>query len=354
MNNELVITAAAAVTPFGLGVDAFANGMVSLALNFEPLAGAYAPGSAVATVPAYDARSLLATRSISNFDRLTLHVCVAVDQLKQQLGMADLEQRREALADERISFVLGSSGPLQSILGFDLQTIEEPRYVQASIYPNVVFNVPASYAAIRHGIRGSCITLTDGEASSLQAFGIAAAQLEAGRIDLALVGGAEEATPAYALYQAAQAAKGGDLCPPLSEGSVVFALERAERARAAGREPIATLHGCAQVFSPRDASAGLAACIAKLERRLGPLRDRVGVVCSEGRIDLEALGLGHCRPLGLGERLGHVGAMYGAYATLNALVRDDIPGGELILVLQADADGACAAALLQKRGGLAG
>lgn len=350
MNNELVITAAAAVTPYGLGVDAFASGMAAQPPRFGALDGAYAPGSSVAAVPAYDARSLLATRSISNFDRLTLHVCVAVEQLKQQLGMGNLEQRRQTLPDERISFVLGSSGPLQSILGFDVQTIEEPRYVQASIYPNVVFNVPASYAAIRHGIRGSCITLTDGEASSLQAFGVAAAQLEAGRIDLALVGGAEEATPAYALYQAAVAARAGEPCPPLSEGSIVFALERAAQASAAGREPMATLHGCAQVFSHDAASAGLGACLAKLERRLGPLRDRVGVVCADGGIDPGVLGLGHCRVVGLGGRLGHVGAMYGACAILNALVRDDIAPGELVLVLQADADGACAAALLQKRG----
>jgi 3-oxoacyl-[acyl-carrier-protein] synthase II len=348
MSSPLVITAASALTSYGVGAEAYARGFEAGPTQFAPMAGSYTQDVFCARVPAYDAKQLLGVRSVSNFDRLTLHVCVALDALHKQLGFGDTQQRRAHLADDRISLVLGSSGPLQSIVDLDLQTIQEPGYVQPSIVPNLVFNVPASYAAIRHGIRGSCITLTDGDTSSLKALAMAATQLESGRIDLALVGGAEEATPAYALYCAALAAAGGQPCPPLTEGAAMFALERAEDAAAAGRVSIGKLFGCAQVFAPDDPTAGLAACLDKLRRRFGGLIDEISVVYAAKEIDVKRVGLDRCRNVNLAERLGHFGAMSASVAMLDALVRSHIGAGELILIVQADRAGACAAGLLQK------
>lgn len=352
MRTELLITGSSALTPYGLGVDAWMQGFRSAPPTFAPMDNAYQGNPELARVPDYDARKLLATRSISNFDRLTLHVCVAAAQLHEQMGMANPAQRQAALPDERISFVLGTSGPLQSVMDFDLQAIEEPRYVQPSIYPNVVFNVPASYAAIRHAIRGSCITLTDGETSSLQAFAVAAAQLESGRIDFALVGGAEEATPAYALYQQARAAASGSATRRLAEGAALLTLEREAHAQRNGREGYAGVFGCTHVFAPGDAHDGLAACLHKLRRRFGSQLDEVGVVCAEPTIDLARLGLGHARQTGLEARVGNTGALYGALATLNVLADDTVANGETILVMQGASDASCAAMLLQKHRGL--
>lgn len=352
MRAELVITAASAVTPYGLGTEAYTQGIAIGPMESSPIEGCYAPNVRCSQVPHYDAREVLSVRSISALDRLTLHVCVAVDQLHKRLGLSDMHKRRVHLADERISLVLGSSGPLQSILDFDLQTIQEPRYVQPSMVPNVVFNVPASYAAIRHGIRGSCITLTDGDTSSLKALGIAAAQLESGRIDLALVGGAEEATPAYGLYCAALSAANGHDCPELTEGAAMFTLERADHARAAGRSYIAGLYGCAQVFSPGAAEGGLTACLAKLRRRFASVLAEVTVVYGNAQMDLKSLGLDHCRSVAANARLGHAGAMSASMAMLDALANQTIAAGELILVLQTDREGVCAAALLQKHAAL--
>jgi 3-oxoacyl-[acyl-carrier-protein] synthase II len=348
MASPLVITAASALTAYGVGPAAYVQGFEAGPAPFAPMTGSYAQDIFCARVPSYDARQLLAVRSISNFDRLTLHVCVAVDALHKRLGFGDTRERRARLPDDRISLVLGSSGPLQSIVDLDLQTIEEPSYVQPSIVPNLVFNVPASYAAIRHGIRGSCITLTDGDTSSLKALAMAATQLESGRIDLALVGGAEEATPAYALYRAALAAAGGQSCPRFAEGAAMFALERAEDAAAAGRASIAKLFGCVQVFAPHDPHAGLAACIDKLRRRFGGVLDDVGVVYAAQDTDLGRVGLDRCRSINLADRLGHFGAMSASMAMLDALVRSHVAPGELILIVQGDREGACAAGLLQK------
>lgn len=348
MDAELVITAASALTPYGLGIEAYAQGVAAGAARFAPVPDGPAQDVRCAQVPPYDARQLLGVRSISHFDRLTLHVCVAVDELHVRLGFGQTHTRQDVAADHRTSLVLGSSGPLQSILELDLQTVREPRYVQPSMVPNVVFNVPASYAAIRHGIRGSCITLTDGDTSSLKALALAATQLEAGRIDLALVGGAEEATPAYALYRAALAAAAGRPCPALWEGATLFSLECAERVAAAGRASLAGLFGCAQVFAADDPQGGLAACVSRLRRRCGDALDEVSVVYADREADLRRAGLDRCRRVDLAERLGHAGAMSASVAILDALVDRQVAPRETILVLQADREGACAAALLRK------
>lgn len=348
MQVNLVITSAASITPYGLDVSSFAKGIAEGPVTFSPLEGCYIGSINVAKVPEYNARKLLATRIISNFDRLTLHVCVAVEQLYQSIGLTDSQLRTEALADHRVSFVCGTSGPLQSIVNIDLQTIEAPNYLQPSFIPNLVFNSPASYATIRHGIRGSCITITDGDTSSLQAFAVAAAQLLTDRVDFALVGGAEEATPAYALYRAAMADSSGKSLPPLSEGATIFSIEREEHAVQGGRSSLAKLIGCAHVFSPKDTMRGLVACMDKLREQVGTRLDNINVVCAEENIDLSRLGLEHARRLVLTTHMGETGAMYGTLAVLKVLTKADVAVGSNILLMQISREGACVAILLQK------
>lgn len=349
MQAPFVITAGSALTPYGIGTNAYAQGSTPTS---KPLEGNYATHTEVAMVPDYDAQQLLAVRSVSNFDRLTLHVCVAVDQLHKQLGYADLTARRQALADDRMCIVIGSAGPLQSIVDFDLQTIEEPSYVQPSRVPNVVFNVPASYAAIRHGIRGSCITLTDGDSSSLKAFAIAAGQLQFGRIDLAMVGGAEEATPAYAMYRQAMDQSSSSNGLPISEGASLFAMETVEHARQAGHSSLAGLFGCAQVFSPNAPQVGLRACLAKLERQFPQAMAAISIVYCDADVEASELGLSEVTQVQLDQKLGRTGAMYGSLALLDALTSNQVADHSVILVLQADEAGACVAALFEKHGQL--
>lgn len=347
MTSKLVITGCNALTPYGFGLGALAEGLRTGPAAAAPLESAYAEGPAVARVPAYDARALLGTRAIGNFDRLTLHVGVAVKQLLDGMGLASTDTRGSLPADDRISLTLGSSGPLQSIVAFDLQAIEEPTYVQPGVYPNVVLNVPASYAAIRHAIRGSCITLTDGETSSLQAFATAAAQIESGRIDFAIVGGAEEATPAYQLLRSALARQQGTETGVLVEGAALMCLEPADQAQRQGRASLARVYGCTHAFAPGDQAAGIGQCLANLRRRFGKVLDEVGVVSAEASVPAGAWFDG-VRTLALAPRIGDAGAMHGALAVLQVLADHGVPPGETVLVLQCSPEGACAALLLQK------
>lgn len=348
MEAPIVITGVSALTAFGLGAQAYAHGARSGTVTHQPIAGSYVSDVVCAQVPTYDAKKLLAVRSISAFDRLTLHICVTVDDLLKQLRLADPAGRSDTLADERIGLVLGSSGPIQSILEIDLQTLDEPRYVQPSIVPNVVFNVPASYAAIRHRIRGSCVTLTDGDTSSLKALAMAMHQLESGRTDICLTGGAEEATPAYALMRAGRALNEQQPCPPLTEGAVMFALERRGEERVTDAPSLAGVFGTAQAFSPGDTVAGLQHCLAKLRHRFADRLREVSAVFHAAQVDPQALGLGAARAYASPTLLGHPGAMGASLSILDMLSKPEIKPGETVLLLEADAQGTCAAALLEK------
>lgn len=348
MQANLVITSAATLNPHGFGIGPFVQGRTDAPLRATAFEPRYAGQVPALRVPDYNARKLLETRTISHLDRLTLHICIALDLLYKSIGLGSAEHRQAAFDGDRVSFVCGSSGPLQSIFNIDLQTVEAPSYLQPSLIPNLVFNSPASYAAIRQGIRGSCITLTEGDTSSLQAFAVAAAQLGNERCDLALVGGAEEATAAYALYRATLAAIPGQAERPIAEGATVFGLERAEHAARAGRASMAGVFGCSHVFSPGDVQAGIAACLNKLRRQAGKALDEVGVVCAEPSVDLSGSALGATRRVSFGARLGETGAMYGTLAVLDVLSRTDIVPGEHVLLLQVSREGSCAALLLQK------
>ena len=353
MDAPFVVTGASALTPYGLGIAAYAHGVAEAAATPQPIAGAYTDDVMCAQVPPYDAKQLLAVRSISAFDRLTLHVCVTVDQLLKQLGLAD-PANRGGPADDRIGLVLGSSGPIQSIVDFDLQTIADPRYVQPSLYPNVVFNVPASHAAIRHRIRGSCITLTDGNSSALKAFALAIKQLASGRIDISLAGGAEEATPAYALYRSAGASQERQPCPALAEGAAIFALERAGAGRVTDLPALAGIFGCAHVFSPDDPIAGLRHCLDNLDKRFPGQLALVSALIHPEDIEPAALALDHVRAFPSANRLGDPGAMTAGLNLLDMLIDRRIAPGERVLLIEADRSGSCALALVEKRAMLPG
>ena len=104
MNDTLAITAAVALSPYGLATDDFARGYTGIATGFQ--AGgdlsAYlkdAPPLHAALVPEYDAKKLLNTRSINHLDRLTRHLSVALESLHGALGFSDLEARRAHFED---------------------------------------------------------------------------------------------------------------------------------------------------------------------------------------------------------------------------------------------------------------
>lgn len=349
MHAPHVITAVSALTPFGTTAEACAQALTGHApLPLQEITPALGKPSRAAFVVEHDVREMLGTRSISQLDRLSRHVGISIRALLTTLGMADADTRRPRLADERISIVLGTTGSFQSTLDYEREAIRDPRYVQPSLMPNMVLNVPASHAAIRHGIRGSCITLTDGSASALKALAMGITQLRCGRIDLALCGGAEEATPAAALVLQAIRHRLGDTgaVPALLEGAIFLALEGAEQARTEGRKPLLGIHACQHRFVAGQPARALDACLDALRRH--PAFGRLSAIDFSGPIEPRLPGLAarniDAQLSGVPLESANLGAM------LSLLTRALAQGSQedTALVVQCDAAGNAAAALVHK------
>jgi 3-oxoacyl-[acyl-carrier-protein] synthase II len=228
--------------------------------------------------------------------------------------------------------------------------VHDPRYVQPSRVPNLVLNVPASHAAIRHGIRGSCITLTDGPTSGLKALSLALGQLASGRMDLALCGTAEEATPAAALAVEAEARRARCAPATLLEGAAMLALEPRAQARLRQRRMLAEVHGCVHRFAPGAPGQALASCLERLRLTQSSRLREISRLYLDGPVDgadWPALQPRRIAQAFEGPALA-AGTLGAGMALVEFAASDAIGSGELGLLLHADPQGNAAAALLQR------
>lgn len=343
-----VVSAISALTPFGTSVEACVQALDSGSpLELRELS-AFGRPSLAAFVADHDVRALLGTRSISQLDRLSRHVGISIRMLLASLDMADPETRRPRLPDERIGIVTGTTGALQSLVDYEREAIRDPRYVQPSLMPNMVLNVPASYAAIRHAIRGTCITLTDGPTSALKALAMGLTQLRCDHVDLMLCGGAEEATPAVALvHEAGYRQRQEAAAPALVEGAIFLALERRDRAEAAGRQPLLAIDACLHHFVAERPDLALRHCLD----RLGHQTDltRVHAVHAQGPATPALAGTS---VTSMNDRLSttalHTGSLGTMLSLLDCACSSHLAPGTPVLVTESDVEGNAAAVLVHR------
>ncbi len=351
MQQELVITGTGVLSPYGMGVEAFSEGYCarrSPMVEASALPAHYYPPRLAAAVPDYDAKRYLNARGIRGLDKLTIHVSVALDFLHDEVGFGDVEERRRHYPDERVAIVLGTTGPIQSILNFDLETVRDPQFVQPGLFPNTVFPLPASYAAIRRSIKASCVTLTNGETSSLDTFGVGAMQVAEGRADFVIVGGAEELTPAQALAVGALHRERGSGCPVLAEGAALFGLESAQAASRRGAQALASVLAVHSVYCP-ERTAAVAECWSRIQR-MTPAGDVEGIsdVFLNREFDIAPFGLDAVRVVNPAHTFGYLGALNGAIGVLSAIVDPEVAAGACVLVINLSEEGNCTMLLMKK------
>ena len=351
MSKPLIITACAAITPYGLNTHDFANGYQQRDLDFSANTelAKYITDDNVqaAMLPEYDVKKLLNMRGAGQLDSLTKHLCVAAKEMEVQLGFDSVEMRQEKIKDERLSIVIGSTGPVQSVMNFDEAAVEEPQYVAPGAFPNVVFNVPACYASIRHAARASVITLTDGDTSSANAIKVAMRQLENDRVDMAWAGGAEELTPAQVLLLKAQD-NFIDLetLPPLSEGVYLFALTSQDKAETLGTPSLAEVYEVVTLFNP-NVEQGTKQLIERLAELHPEKMKEVTWVVSNVAKDTDMLPYA-CKLYQTNETLGCLAAASSAAAIMATLADPKVLPGEHLLHICHDECGASAAILYHK------
>lgn len=196
-DNRIVVTGMGAVTPFGTGVDAFwqalVTGQSAVRETTDERLRQWAPAAAEASL--FNPLTVLPRKFVNDSDRFTQMALVAVMEALADAGLdADKQLPLQVGVDaEQVGIAIGSAyGGIQSLdagaakLALDPNARVSPRMISKSI-PNAA----AAAVAMRYGIRGPAMTYSTACASSANAIGEACYWLKAGEVNLVIAGGSE-------------------------------------------------------------------------------------------------------------------------------------------------------------------
>lgn len=255
--SDVVITGLGVVTPIGIGVEAFWNGLVTGASGGSPIGSFDAsdyPVRIAAEVKDFEPTKWIDAREVPRTDRFCQMGVAAACLAWEHAGLDDVDRAR-------VGVVVGSG------IG-GLATIEEqhqallkggPRRVSPFMVPRLMPNAAAAAIAMRFGVTAPNFSVASACATGAHAIGEALQLLRAGRADVVLAGGCEAAiTPLSVAAFARMGALSTRNDDPerasrpfdkdrdgfvFGEGAGVLVLERAETATDRGAEPIAKLSG---------------------------------------------------------------------------------------------------------------
>ncbi|CAM3751322.1 beta-ketoacyl synthase N-terminal-like domain-containing protein [Kibdelosporangium persicum] len=346
-SGDLVISAWAALSPFGVGADAFADGLRFGSVALTEIEDEQVPADVrtAGVIPDFSPRTSLGRRGTRSMDRVTAIAVKTVGMVVEQCGPGLMA------APDRVGLTLGTgSGSVQSVIDFsrDSLTGDRPYDVDPARFPNTVMNKAAAESAIWHHVRGPNTTIAGENATGLLSLSYAARLFRSGRCDRVLVGSVEEYTP-----QRAWLSWHAGFRAPLGEGAAVFVLEHRDDAADSGRTAQATLV-CTRFHAfhePAGCGPAVTQCVQNALRQAEARPEDVAIVAPSGNDD-ELAALQdilhdpqwlHCRPL-----LGDTSAASASFQLAAALVAGRTAAkGTLALITSVDPSGTAGCALLR-------
>ncbi len=259
MGARVVVTGLGAITPIGVGKEAFFEGLrtsrngISRVTRFD--------ASAFRTQMAGEVRDFRATeylteREAHRLARFTQFAVVAARMALDDAGLAVDERNRD-----RVGVVMGCGIGGMEVLEEQIRALqsEGPRRVSPFFIPMMIGNMASGQISMFTGARGPNMTVTTACAASTNAIGEAFRVVQGGWADVVITGGTEAAvTPAgFAGFCALRAmSRRNDeperACRPfdrgrdgfvMGEGSVVMVLESLDHAVERGARPYAEVVG---------------------------------------------------------------------------------------------------------------
>ncbi|WP_433893432.1 beta-ketoacyl synthase N-terminal-like domain-containing protein [Streptomyces sp. CA-111067] len=355
-----VITGWSAVSPFGIGRDAFAEGARTGRPTVAVLDGQEwdGPDEHACLVPGFVIKEVLGKKGTRSMDRVTgLAVTTVRELIAQSAGGAEAV----AEAGEGVALVLGTTtGSAQSMMDITRDTLvhEKPFYIDPSHIPNAIMNCAAGQCAIWYGLKGPNTTVAAGRASGLLALNYARRLLASGRAQTVLCGAVEEYSTArsWLEWHTRTADEGASV---LGEGCAVLRVEPADTL------PDGT--GLAEVISVTSAVVGpggiadsLAQCVRRALARADLTPDDIWAVSPsapagvagerERQAHQEVFHGRHPRRIPSPGPIGDTAAATASFQIVSVLstARDDPQArGRVALITSVDRDGVLACALLR-------
>ena len=239
----VVVTGLGIVSPIGIGRDAF---WTALCAGTSGIAATATADTTVprlaARIPEFAARDFIRSSHLRRADAVSRSIVSTARMALTDAGLADA-----AVPPERVGVVVGShlGNVRESVQYLERLFTKGPALASPMMFPNLVLNAPASYAAMEIGCTGANLTVSQGEVSGEQAIALGCDLIRAGRADVVLAGGGDElaeiVVASYRDYRALSSQRGGpEWCSPydvdrngvvLGEGAAMLVLESAQHAR---------------------------------------------------------------------------------------------------------------------------
>ena len=194
MKRRVVITGMGAVSPNGVGNRAFAEAALAGRSGVRRISRFDAGEISVqiaGEIPDFDELAWVEHRARKHVSRVLPLALAAASEAISTAGFdtakLPIETRR------RIGVIIGSGGGSQEFTEEQYRLFFQQKYKQMSLFcvPTGVMGTLSSELSMRFGLRGPSHVITTGCTSSTDAMGYALRQIQSGRIDVALTGGAD-------------------------------------------------------------------------------------------------------------------------------------------------------------------
>ncbi len=256
---RVVVTGVGAITPLGIGADAFWQGLTAGCSGIRRIAAWDPSGLEVqiaGEVPGFEAKQFMDFKLAKRMDRFAQFAVAASREAIEQAGLAITDENREM-----VGVVLNTGGGGIPTIEHEVGVMHTkgPKRVSPFLIPLFAPNMASCQVSITFGIRGPLSTSAAACASGIQAYIDAVHMIRRGEVDVVITGGTESGITPVAVTSLASmgalshrnddpagASRPFDLGRDgfvFSEGAAVMVLESEEHAVRRGASVICEVAG---------------------------------------------------------------------------------------------------------------
>lgn len=295
MNKKIVITGMGAVTPVGIGVESYWQGLLHKECGIGPITKidtTELPVKDAAEIKGFEAKDHLSAKLVADLDSFMQYAYVAAQEA--------IETSNIEFDPLRCGVVMGTAlGGLELTERTEAEWVVHDKSVSPRFLTKIMGNIAAAQLAINYGLKGPSLTVSTACSSGGDAISLVAMLLETGAADAMVVMAGEAAISSLfilSLYKAGALSKTAQSCPfdrkrdgfVIGEGGGALILETEEHARKRGATIKAELLGYANntdayhPVAPDPEGKGAAQCMRVALNKAGLQPVDIGYINGHG------------------------------------------------------------------------
>ncbi len=299
---NLVITGIGAVTPVGVGVDNYWQGLMDMKCGIEKITRFHdddIPITIAGEVKGFDPKKYMSPKLTKETGTFIQFAYASATEAINQSGI-EIEKEADRIGIVMATALNGTSDIAETERSY---SVEGKKKVSPRFLPKILGNLGAAQIAINYGIHGPSFTVSTACSSGGDAICIAAMLLNSGEADVMLVAGGESAHCPIIMSTLAQAkalSKNPDpksACRPfdaerdgfvMGEGGGALIIETEDHALKRGASILCSLAGYGNntdgyhVTAPRPDGSGAVACMKSALEKAGLKPEDVDYINAHG------------------------------------------------------------------------